>query len=88
MLREVTPTHGELYAYPKASEWSLDDIFFNVEEWLSNEVASEFAYQEGVAVINGNGTNKPDGNVEHHASNHGGFRFAAACCCCIPVHRF
>lgn len=60
-LREVTPTHGELYAYPQVSEWSLDDIFFNVESWLSEEVAQEFAIQEGEAVIRGNGTSKPTG---------------------------
>ena len=60
-LREVAPTHGELYAYPQVSEWSLDDVFFNVEQWLSEAVAQEFALQEGVAVISGNGTNKPTG---------------------------
>lgn len=60
-LREVTPTHGELYAYPQVSEWSLDDIFFNVENWLAEEVAQEFALQEGAAVISGNGVNKPTG---------------------------
>lgn len=60
-LREVTPTHGELYAYPQASEWSLDDVFFSVEEWLTNEAAQAFAYQEGVAVLTGNGTSKPTG---------------------------
>lgn len=60
-LREVVPTHGELYAYPQVSEWSLDDIFFNVEQWLTEEVAQEFALQEGAAVISGNGTSKPTG---------------------------
>lgn len=60
-LREVVPTRGEIYAYPKASEWSLDDIFFNVENWLAEEVAQEFAYQEGVAVISGDGSSKPTG---------------------------
>lgn len=60
-LREVTPTMGELYAYPQASEWSLDDIFFNVEEWLSNEVADAFAIQEADAVIRGNGSSKATG---------------------------
>lgn len=60
-LREVTPTNGELYAYPQASEWSLDDIFFNVEAWLAEEVAQEFAVQEGQAVLTGNGTSKPTG---------------------------
>ena len=60
-LREVTPTHGELYAYPQASEWSLDDMFFNVEAWLAEEVALDFAEEEGLAVISGNGTSKPTG---------------------------
>lgn len=60
-LRERTPTHGELYAYPQASEWSLDDIFFNVEQWLAEEVADAFALDEGDAVIRGNGTSKPTG---------------------------
>jgi HK97 family phage major capsid protein len=60
-LREVVPTNGELYAYPQVSEWSLDDIFFNVEAWLSEEIAQEFALQEGTAVITGNGSSKPTG---------------------------
>lgn len=60
-LRERAPTFGELYAYPQASEWSLDDIFFNVEEWLAEEISQEFAQEEGLAVISGNGTSKPTG---------------------------
>lgn len=60
-LREVAPTHGELYAYPQASEWSLDDIFFNVDQWITDSVARAFAVAEGLAVISGNGTNKPTG---------------------------
>jgi HK97 family phage major capsid protein len=56
-------THGELYAYPQASEWSLDDIFFNVEAWLAEEVADRFAEEEGIAVISGNGTSKPTGMI-------------------------
>lgn len=62
-LREVAPTHGELYAYPQASEWSLDDVFFNVETWIADSVARAFAVAEGDAVISGNGTNKPTGMV-------------------------
>lgn len=60
-LREVVPTFGELYAYPQASEWSLDDIFFDVDAWLAEEVAQEFAVQEGSAVISGDGSSKPTG---------------------------
>lgn len=61
LLRERAPTNGELYAYPQASEWSLDDMFFNVEQWLAEEVAQSFAIAEGLAVIEGNGTNSPTG---------------------------
>ncbi len=60
-LREVAPTHGELYAYPQVSEWSLDDIFFDVEGWLTESVARSFAIAEATAVVSGNGSNKPTG---------------------------
>lgn len=60
-LREVVPTQGELYAYPQASEWSLDDIFFNVQNWLAGEIAETFAVEEATAVLTGNGTSRPTG---------------------------
>lgn len=60
-LREVTPTHGELYAYPQVSEWSLDDIFFNVEAWLSESVAETFAIAEATSALTGNGTSQLTG---------------------------
>lgn len=60
-LREITPTHGELYAYPQVSEWSLDDVFFNVESWLSESVGESFAVAEATSVLTGNGTNQPTG---------------------------
>ena len=64
VLRERTPTNGELYAYPQASEWSLDDIFFDVEAWLAEEVAQDFAIEEGDAVIRGDGSSKPTGLIK------------------------
>lgn len=60
-LEQVIPTMGTLYAYPKATEESLDDIFFNVEQWLIRKVSLAFAKGEGAAIISGNGTNKPTG---------------------------
>lgn len=60
-LAEVTPTFGMAYAYPKASEESLQDMFFNVEDWLINSAAEEIAAGEGAAFISGNGTKKPTG---------------------------
>lgn len=60
-FRERAPTHGEIYAYPQVSNWALEDIPFNVESWLAEEVAETFAIEEATAVISGNGTNKPTG---------------------------
>ncbi|WP_312814439.1 phage major capsid protein [Brevundimonas sp.] len=52
---------GELYANPAATQQLLDDAEVNLEAWLADEVEAEFAYQEGVAFVSGNGTNKPKG---------------------------
>lgn len=60
-IEEVAPTFGMLYAYPKASEESLDDIFFNVEDWLVKAMVEGFAEGEEAAIVAGNGTKKPTG---------------------------
>ena len=60
-IREITPTGGEIYAYPKASNWSLEDVMFDVRNWLVESVAERFAQLEGQAVISGDGSNKPTG---------------------------
>ncbi len=60
-LREVVPTWGEQYAYPQVSEWSLDDVFFNVQDWLTTGVAESFAVDLATAVVSGNGSTKPTG---------------------------
>lgn len=60
-LEEVAPTFGTIYAYPKATEESLDDIFFNVEQWIINSALEAFEQGEENAIINGNGTKKPTG---------------------------
>ncbi|GAA4756431.1 phage major capsid protein [Sphingomonas daechungensis] len=58
---EVVPPSGELYANPAASQQMLDDAAFDVESWLANEIATEFARAEGMAFVKGNGTNQPLG---------------------------
>lgn len=60
-LGERAPTFGMVYAYPKATEESLDDMFFNVEAWISEFAGRNMAKAEGTAFITGNGTNKPSG---------------------------
>jgi HK97 family phage major capsid protein len=60
-LAEVAPTFGTASARPRASEESLDDLFFDVEGWLQTSVAEALAAGEGAAFISGNGTNRPTG---------------------------
>ena len=60
-LGEVAPTFGEIAAKPEATRHSLEDLFFNVEAWLTGSATEAFAIAEGVAFVSGNGTNKPTG---------------------------
>lgn len=60
-LAKISAVFGEVYASPKAYQHVLEDSFFNVESWLSAEVAREFSEQENQAFLDGNGTNKPVG---------------------------
>lgn len=60
-LGEVAPTFGELAAKPEATRHSLEDLFFNVESWLTTSAVEAFAIAEGTAFVSGNGTNKPTG---------------------------
>lgn len=62
---EVVPPLGELYANPAATQQMLDDAFFNVEEWLADELSQEFAQQEGAAFITGDGSDKPKGFLDY-----------------------
>jgi HK97 family phage major capsid protein len=60
-LAEVAPTFGMASARPRASEESLDDLFFDVENWLITSAAEAIAQGEGAAFVAGNGTNRPTG---------------------------
>ena len=60
-LAEVAPTFGMASAKPQASEESLDDLFFDVENWLIDSASEAIAQGEGAAFVAGNGTKKPTG---------------------------
>lgn len=60
-LRKVTITHGELYAFPRASNWSLNDLMFDVIAWLTQDAADTFAISVSTAIHSGNGSSKPTG---------------------------
>ena len=60
-LVEIAPTFGMASAKPQATEESLDDLFFDVEQWLTASAAEAMAKGEGLAFISGDGTKKPTG---------------------------
>ena len=60
-LVEIAINTKEIYAMPAATQKLLDDSYIDIAAWLGNEVAIEFAEEEGDAFINGNGVEKPKG---------------------------
>ena len=68
-LRKVTITHGDLYAFPRASNWSLEDLMFDVTGWLTTDVADTFAISVSTAIHSGNGSSKPTGMTNSAPTN-------------------
>jgi HK97 family phage major capsid protein len=56
---------GEIYANPQITQIALDDIAIDLEQWIADEVDREFAIQENIAFLSGNGTNKPTGILNY-----------------------
>lgn len=56
---------GEIYANPAISQQMLDDAAVDLEQWLADEVDTEFARQEGIAFVGGDGVNKPYGILSY-----------------------
>ena len=68
VFAEVVPPSGELYANPSASQAMLDDAAFDVESWLADEIATEFARAEGAVFVAGSGVNRPKGFLTNPVS--------------------
>jgi HK97 family phage major capsid protein len=64
-LAKIVINSGEIYANPAATQQMLDDAAVDIAAWLAEEVAIEFAEQEGAAFINGDGVNKPRGILQY-----------------------
>ena len=60
-ISELTFPTMELYAMPAATLPLLDDARIDIDAWLSGEVRTAFAKQEGQAFVTGDGVNKPKG---------------------------
>lgn len=60
-FKDVAPPMGEIYANLQATQVMLDDVFFNADQWLAEEAATEFVRAEGAAFISGTGIAQPMG---------------------------
>ncbi|NLS02858.1 phage major capsid protein [Rhizobium sp. P32RR-XVIII] len=66
-LAELSFPTMELYAMPAATQALLDDAAVDIEAWISSEVDTVFAEQEGAAFVSGEDTNKPKGFLSYTA---------------------
>ena len=60
-LEKVSITAFEQYAMPIITQTLLDDQYFNVEAWVAEEVAEQFARLENLAFASGTGSGQPNG---------------------------
>ena len=60
-INRISIKLNDLSAMPKASQRLLDDAAFDVENWLSQKIATRFIRAEASAFINGTGTDQPKG---------------------------
>jgi HK97 family phage major capsid protein len=64
-LQELTFPTMELYAMPAATAALLEDSVVDLDAWITAEVETAFAEQEGAAFVNGDGMNKPRGFIDY-----------------------
>lgn len=63
VLREVRPTHGELYAVVSTTNWLLQDSQFDVARLIVDNAAAQFARALETAVLSGTGSSQPTGII-------------------------
>lgn len=60
-LAQIAPYFGEIYANPAITQKALDDVFFDAEGWLADEVTWEFDEKTNGAFVTGTGVKMPKG---------------------------
>ncbi|KKJ75440.1 hypothetical protein WH95_18540 [Kiloniella litopenaei] len=62
---------GEVYANPAATDYVLEDSETDIAAWISSEIEDEFATQEGIAFVSGDGVKKPKGITQYTSTIEG-----------------
>lgn len=64
-LAEITVPFGNLFAKPLISQFALNDMYFDVEAFVSENVSLEFAQKVGASILTGTGIGQPKGILSH-----------------------
>lgn len=67
-IAQLAMNMGEIYANPATTKIALEDMAIDVEAWLAEEVAIQFAEQENAVFTSGDGTDKPKGLLAYATS--------------------
>jgi HK97 family phage major capsid protein len=73
VLAELSFPTMELYAMPAATASLLEDAAVDLDQWISGEVETAFAEQEGAAFVSGDGVNKPRGFLDYPVTAEAGW---------------
>ena len=65
-LREIKPTHGEMYSKVQVTNWLLQDSKFDLAGLITDQAARQFARALETSVISGSGTNRPTGMLANN----------------------
>ncbi len=66
-LEPINFAAGEVYANVAVTQQLLDDAQLDITAWLTGQIGSEFARQEDIAFLSGDGVNKPRGLLTYAA---------------------
>jgi predicted phage gp36 major capsid-like protein len=85
-LRERVPSHGELYAYPQASEWSFGRCLLRRRRLVGGQRGERVREADRHRCHFGQRHQQAHGPVEHRAGEYRGLRVARAQRQRAPVH--
>ena len=65
VFRTIAPPGGELYAYPAATSWMLNDSKFDIANLVISDTAEEFALKLTQAILTGTASDQPYGMLKN-----------------------
>jgi HK97 family phage major capsid protein len=64
-LAEIAVPFGMLFAKPLISNFALNDVYFDAEAFVTQNVGLEFSQKVNASILNGTGVGQPKGILQH-----------------------